>query len=164
MDVGKGDKCFEIWIRNNTTMSDERCVASKLRQLACIFNSLSMQIAKQCQSPSLQTLCTRNQSISSGFPSHRASNAETFPRHAVIMRTNIHFVWVCHELITLNVRGPSYLGLTRSISWLLLHWLLTSPGQQQPWYWPWRIGRFLSYLRKDFNYQRRINKEKWHKM
>ena len=36
------------------------------------------------------------------------------------------------ESLTLNVRGPSYLGLTRSISWLLMPWLLTSPGHQQP--------------------------------
>ena len=34
--------------------------------------------------------------------------------------------------VTLNVRGPSYLGLTRSISWLLMPWILTSPGHQQP--------------------------------
>ena len=53
-------------------------------------------------------------------------------------------------MLTLNVRGPSYLGLTRSISWLLMPWLLTSPGHQQPWYWLYRICRFLSYLRKDF--------------
>ena len=66
--------------------------------------------------------------------------------------------------LTLNVRGPSYLGLTRSISWLLMPWLLTSPGLQQPWYWLCRIGRFLSYLRKDFNYLSHINLEKWHKM
>ena len=66
--------------------------------------------------------------------------------------------------LTLNVRGPSYLGLTRSISWLLMSWLLTSPGHQKPWYWLCRIGRFLSYLRKDFNYLRRINVEIWHKM
>ena len=66
--------------------------------------------------------------------------------------------------LTLNVRGPSYLGLTRSISWLLMPWLLTSPGHQQPWYWLCRIGKFLSYLRKDFNYLRCINVEKWHKM
>ena len=66
--------------------------------------------------------------------------------------------------LTLNVRAPSYLGLTRSISWLLMPWLLTSPGHQQPWYWLCRIGRFLSYLRKDFNYLRHINMEKWHKM
>ena len=66
--------------------------------------------------------------------------------------------------ITLNVWGPSYLGLTRSISWLLMFWLLTSPGHHEPWYWLCRIGRFLSHLRKDFNYLRRINVEKWHKM
>ena len=40
-----------------------------------------------------------------------------------------------HSVLTLNVRGSSYLGLTRSISWLLMPWLLTSPGHQQPWYW-----------------------------
>ena len=66
--------------------------------------------------------------------------------------------------LTLNVRGPSYVDLTRSISWLLKPWLLRSPGHQQPWYWLCRIGRFLSYLRKDFNYLHRINVEKWHKM
>ena len=48
--------------------------------------------------------------------------------------------------------GPSYLGLTRSISWLLMPWLLTSPGYQQPWYWLYRMCRSFSYLRKDFKY------------
>ena len=48
------------------------------------------------------------------------------------------------SLLTLNVQGPSYLGLTRSISWLLMPWLITSPGHQLPWYWLCRIGRFLS--------------------
>ena len=35
------------------------------------------------------------------------------------------------------MRRPSYLGLTWSISWLLMSWLLTSPGHQQKWYWLW---------------------------
>ena len=61
--------------------------------------------------------------------------------------------------LTLNARVPSYLGWTRSISWLLMPWLLTSPGHRQPWYWLCRVGRFLWYLRKDFNYLRRINVE-----
>ena len=40
-----------------------------------------------------------------------------------------------HKIVlALNVRGPSYLGLTRLISWLLMPWLLTSPGHQQPLY------------------------------
>ena len=55
-------------------------------------------------------------------------------------------------ILTLSVRGLSYLGLTRSISWLLMPWLLTSPGHQQPWYWFCRIGRSLSYSRRNFNY------------
>ena len=82
--------------------------------------------------------------------------------------TNLLFLGLIykHELtnLTLNVWGSSYLGLIRSISWLLMPWLLTSPGRQQPWYWLCRIGRFLSCLRKDFNYLRRNNVEKWHKM
>ena len=65
--------------------------------------------------------------------------------------------------LTLNVRGSSNFGSTRSISWLLMSWLLTSPGHQQPWYWLCRIGRFLSYLRTDLNCLRRINVEKWQK-
>ena len=48
----------------------------------------------------------------------------------------VQFWW-----LTLNVRGPSYLGLSRSISWLLMPWLLTSPWHQQPWYWLCRICR-----------------------
>ena len=35
-----------------------------------------------------------------------------------------------HLSLTLNVRGPSYLGLTRTISWLLMPWLLRSPGRK----------------------------------
>ena len=66
--------------------------------------------------------------------------------------------------LTLNVRGPGYFRLTRSVPWLLMSGLLTSSGHQQPWYWLCKIGRFLSYLRKDLNYLRRINVEKWHTM
>ena len=61
--------------------------------------------------------------------------------------------------LTLNVWGPSYLGLTRSVSWLLMPWLLTSPGHQQPWYWPCRICESWPYLRKDFKYPCHINVE-----
>ena len=59
----------------------------------------------------------------------------------------------------LDVRGLSYLDLTRSISRLLMPWLLTSPGHQQPWYWPCRSW---SYLRMDFKYMCNINVKKWH--
>ena len=66
-------------------------------------------------------------------------------------------------VLTLSVREPSYLGLTRSISWLLMPWLLTSPGHQQPWYWLYRIYRSFYYLRKCFKYLCQINAEEWHK-
>ena len=52
-------------------------------------------------------------------------------------------------LLTLNVRGSSYLGLPGLISWLLMPWLLTSPGHQQPRYWFYRITRSFSCWRKD---------------
>ena len=68
------------------------------------------------------------------------------------------------NVLTLNVWGPSYLSLTRSISWLLMPWLHSSPWHQQPWYWLSRIGRSLSYLKKDFNYLCHVNVEEWHKM
>ena len=68
------------------------------------------------------------------------------------------------NVLTLDVRGPSYLGLTRSISWLLMPWLLSSQGHQQPWYWLCKIGVSLSYLRKDFNYLCHVSVEEWHKM
>ena len=74
-----------------------------------------------------------------------------------------HLKWL-HIINPLCAGGPSYLGLTRSISWLLMPWLLTLPGHQQSWYWLYRICRSFSCLRKDFKYLCHINVEKWHKM
>ena len=64
--------------------------------------------------------------------------------------------------LTLNVRGPSYLGLVRSISWLLMPWLLASPGHQPPWYWRCKICKSQSCTRKDFNYLWHVSVEEWH--
>ena len=85
--------------------------------------------------------------------------------HAFMIR-NLLGSWPGEQLynLTLHVLEPSYLGLTRLISWLLMPWRRKEPGHQQSWYWLCRISRFLSYLRKDFNYLRHINLEKWHKM
>ena len=72
--------------------------------------------------------------------------------------TMVRWVNVCDsdraDKLTLNVWGPSYLSIS-SISWRR-----KEPGHQQPWFWLRRIGRFLSYLRKDFNYMRCTNVEK----
>ena len=67
-------------------------------------------------------------------------------------------------MLTLNVRGPRYLGLPRSILWLLMPWLLTSPGHQQPWYWFYRISRSFFCLRRNFNYLCLISVEEWQKI
>ena len=84
--------------------------------------------------------------------------------HVWKMRRKPGYVRMFVISLTLNMWGPSYLGLTRSISWLMMPWLLTSPGHQQPWYWLYRICRPCSYLRKDFKYLCQINVEEWHKM
>ena len=43
------------------------------------------------------------------------------------------------------------------IPWLLMPWLLKSPGHQQPWYSPCRTNRSLSSMRKNFNYRKTSN-------
>ena len=64
-----------------------------------------------------------------------------------------------YKILSLIVRGPSYLGLTMSISRLLASWLLTSPGHQQSWYWLSGICRFWPFSGKDFKYLCHINVE-----
>ena len=41
---------------------------------------------------------------------------------------DMKYVSIFFHFLTLNVRGPSCLGLTRSISWLLMPWLLSRQG------------------------------------
>ena len=77
----------------------------------------------------------------------------------------MYHVWVTsykyYHLLTLNVQRLSYPGLTRSISWLLMPWLLVLSGHQHPWYWLCKIARFLPPMRKDFNYLCHISMEEW---
>ena len=53
---------------------------------------------------------------------------------------------------TLLVLKPEYSGMTRSIPWLLMPWLLASPCQQQPWYSISRLNWSLFSTKKYFNY------------
>ena len=46
---------------------------------------------------------------------------------------------------------PMYTRRTKSIPWLLMTWLLLSPGHQQPQYWMRKIGRSLPSRKKDVN-------------
>ena len=92
--------------------------------------------------------------------------------YSIVLKSSLICQWVCtndsystaKENLTLHVRGPSYLSLTRSISWLLIPWLLTSPEHQQQCYWLYRLCRYFSYSRNDFEYMCQINVEEWHKM
>ena len=69
-----------------------------------------------------------------------------------------------NDILTLTVQRPSYLGITWSISLLLMPWLLAWLEHQQPWYWLCKIGKSVSYNRKDFNYLWHINVEALHKI
>ena len=67
--------------------------------------------------------------------------------------------------LTFSVRGPSYVGLIWSISWLLMCWLLASAGHQQPLYWLSEISKSWSFMRKDFHYlchDTHVDVEEWH--
>ena len=91
--------------------------------------------------------------------SFRTNGWNKLPWTSIIFDLHIKF-WVLRKSVpglTLNVRGPSYFGLTRSISWLLMPCVLTSPGHQQPWYWLCGINTSWSYLGKDFKYMYHIN-------
>ena len=52
----------------------------------------------------------------------------------------------------------------RSISWLLMPWLILSPGHQQQWYWLCRINLSLSSMWKNFNHQCHFSFQQWSKM
>ena len=56
---------------------------------------------------------------------------------------------------------PEYAGRTKSIPWLLMPWLLASPGHQQPWYWLCMISRSLSFIRIDRKYLCHLSVQEW---
>ena len=63
----------------------------------------------------------------------------------------------------LNLR-LEYSRRYRSIPWLLMPWLLPSPGHQQPWYWLCRINGSLSSTKKDFNKLCHLIDKQWWEM
>ena len=56
------------------------------------------------------------------------------------------------------------LGTGKSISWLLMTWLLASPCHQQAWYWMCKIKRSMSSMRDYFNYLCHLSIVKWSKI
>ena len=55
------------------------------------------------------------------------------------------------KMLTRLVLMPDYSWKVRSIPWLLMHWLLASPGHHQPWYSSCSLYA-LSSTRKDFHH------------
>ena len=53
---------------------------------------------------------------------------------------------------------------TRSIPWLLMPWLLASPGHQQPWYWLHETGTSLSSWGANLNNMDISTTLQWHHM
>ena len=64
-------------------------------------------------------------------------------RHCETGKMTAHKFVHLHFLLTLLVLKPEYY-LRRSIAWLLMPWLLVSPGHQQPYYWLHRRIKSLS--------------------
>ena len=48
--------------------------------------------------------------------------------------------------------------------WMVMPWLLASPGHQQLWFSPCMINKSSSSIRKEFNFQCHLSVEKWQKM
>ena len=55
------------------------------------------------------------------------------------------------DKLTILVLRMAYFERNKSISWLMMPWLLMSPGHQQPRYWLSMINGSLSSMRKAFN-------------
>ena len=83
-----------------------------------------------------------------------------------LMCTIVLFLWFSIPLVgleqlppfvlTLVVLGLEYSGRTRSMRWLLMPWLLSSPGHYQP---PYSLYRSLLSMGNNFNYLRHLNVE-----
>ena len=143
---------YRLWLNSLYGLYGPRCPLSSKRPINLISLSLSLAWSKSCLPIFL---------VKQGARASAAIVLTSFSQNIRFPR----IFWFQHQkgwlkkTLTLNMRGRSYLGLTRSISWLLMPWLLTSPGHQQSWYWLCRICKSWSYLRKDFKYLCHINVE-----
>ena len=83
---------------------------------------------------------------------------------------HVFFSWIAIHAMhgccipSLLVLKPEYTRISRSIPWLLMTWLLMSPGHQQPCYWLWTTNRSLSSIGRNFKYLHHPNFGKWYKM
>ena len=92
---------------------------SNHREFDCLINILGWQQRKN-QSSTLSTLCVGNPSVTSGFPSPRASNSNTTKRignATLVCRTSLQllaFTW--HDTIYVGVFNGLYVFFTHFLS------------------------------------------------
>ena len=87
----------------------------------------------------------------------------TQPLHEPMLTKNFDTIMASlahNELTTFLVLTLEYCGRTMSIPWLLMPWLLMSPGHQQTWHWLCRVNGSLSSTRRDFNHLCHLSHEK----
>ena len=84
----------------------------------------------------------------------------------MIENTNTFFMFLRNNSTCKHAPSgaPAYYRKTRSISILLMPWLLASPGHQQPWYWLCVMSIFLSSVWVNFNNLRCFCFEDWCEM
>ena len=66
-------------------------------------------------------------------------------------------------ILTLPVLTHTYIGITRTISWLHLTWPLGPMISHKPWNWLWKMNMSLTSTEMDFNNLCHLSVEKWQK-
>ena len=81
---------------------------------------MSRCISKKTSKLRVTGICAGNSPATGEFPAQRASNAE-----------NVSIWWRHHTVLSPLVLRLAHSGRNMSISWLLMSWVLESPGHQQ---------------------------------
>ena len=94
-----GPMNFAIWV---IIVTSHKChTISNHQQIDSLFNRFFCWQQRKHESSLLQALCDRNPQITSGFPSQRASNAESFSMSSCYpvpsgCWENLVHKWLCH--------------------------------------------------------------------
>ena len=140
---------------------NERDAVSNHLRLDCLFNPLFKRRSKKTSKLRITGLCEGKPPVTGGFHSQIVINAEnvsTWWRHNnnnnVYFPKNYRLVHMLHarksyvNIVYKCKRKSECSERARTIPWLLMTWLLTSPGHHQQWFWLCRIN--MSSARKVF--------------
>ena len=82
------------------------------------------------------------------------------PQISHVCLVNMPSSSLCFRLTLLPLK-LDYSCRSWSIPWMLMPWLLVSPGHQQPCYWLCIINSYLPFTSKDFKYLCHVSVKKW---